>query len=577
MRLVLVGLCTALLIGCDEGAVPVALETASSAQPTAAPGQTLFEFAQQRTGLLFNHANGATGAFHFPEIVAPGVALFDFDNDGDLDVYLVQSHDLDAHPSQHPRNQLFRNELVETGNLAFTDVSAGSGLDHAGYGMGVAVGDFNNDGLADVFLTNYGEDRLYRNDGAGRFSDVTPLTEIQGSRWSASASFFDYDADGDLDLFAALYVAYDHRSNTRCVTSTGTGALEYCGPTAVPNLPDRLWRNDGAGRFVDVSRSTGVGAIAGPGLGTVAADFNGDGLSDVYVANDQIANRLWTRTPDGRFVDQALMSGTAYDFSGATEASMGVTVGDVDGDGDEDIFMTHLNGESNTLYINDGGGVFHDDTTRWRLSNPSLTRTGWGTRFFDYDNDGLLDLYIANGAVIVESGDGVDPAFPYDQPNQLFRNTSDGFDEVTHLAWQTPKPFGSSRGAAFGDIDNDGDIDIVVTDCGGPARLLLNRVGNRNNWLRVKAHGEQLSRDATGARVALLRADQAPLWRRVHTDGSYLSASDARVHFGLGQTSDPVSVGIIWPSGLRERWDDLAINAQHELTEGTGTQWSSAN
>jgi len=336
---------------------------------------------------------------------------------------------------------------------------------------------------------------------------------------------------------------------------------------------DRLFRNDGGGRFTDVSDAAGLGAAFGPGLGVTCADFNGDGWPDIYVANDGDDNQLWLNRQDGRFENTALMSGVAINAYGKAEASMGVTAGDFDGDGDEDLFMTHLSRETNTLYVNDGSGNFLDATDARRLGRISLPYTGFGAEWFDYDNDGDLDLFVANGAVKIEESLRGQP-FPYRQRNQLIRNDgADGFSDVTGAAGPALALVEVSRGAAFGDVDNDGAIDIVIANNNGPTRLLRNTAGAGNHWLTVQLHGTRSNRAGLGARVAVLRAGLPPLWRRAHTDGSYLSANDPRVHFGLGAAAGPRAVGVVWPDGAREIWRDIPEDGLVTLQEGSGALW----
>jgi hypothetical protein len=354
----------------------------------------------------------------------------------------------------------------------------GSGLGYESYGMGVAVGDIDGDGDLDLYVTNFGTNVLFRNDGGGKFADITRTAGVDDPRWSASAAFVDYDRDGDLDLFVANYIDFTVRNNKECFDPTG--ARDYCAPTSYRPVPDRLFRNDGGGKFTDVSVSAGLGAAYGNGLGVTCADFNGDGWVDIYVANDGTANQLWINQKNGKFIDDSLMSGTAYNADGAAEAGMGVTAGDVDGDGSEDLFMTHLTLETNTLYMNNGKGEFHDSTNRFGLGGISFAFTGFGSEFFDYDNDGFLDLFVANGAVtIMETLRGAE--YPFHQKNQLIRGYGDRFEDVSAQAGRALELSEVSRGAAFGDIDQDGDVDIVVTNNNGPARLLLNEAGGSNH------------------------------------------------------------------------------------------------
>lgn len=563
-------------VGCNKSPSPMS-------PPTLAPADTTVPFVDvaSETGLVFGHFIGAAGGYYMPEVMGAGIALFDYDLDGDLDVYLLQGQMLGAHdlsdslfppPDSHwPGNRLYRNELVPDGKLAFTDVTVDSGLGYQGYGMGAAVGDIDNDGDPDLYLTLYGSNVLFRNDGDGSFTDITATAGVDDERWSTAAGFHDYDRDGDLDLFVVNYVAFDLKRNTEC-TSPG-GRRDYCGPQVYPPLTDRLFRNDGSGHFADISTKSGIAGAAGPGLGLVWADFNGDGWTDVYVANDGAANYLWLNQAGQRFVDAGVMSGTAYNSMGSPEASMGVTAGDFDGDGDEDLFMTHLIRESNTLYINNGRAGFVDATDQYRLGQDSKSLTGFGSMWFDYDNDSDLDLFVANGNVKLEETRVGVSQYPFEQRNQLFRNEAGThFTEVGRNS-DVFEILTVSRGAAFGDIDNDGDIDIVVSNNNGPVQLLRNDLPVPVHWLRVRLIGTQSNRDGTGARLAVIREHTPPLWRRAHTDGSYLSASDSRVHIGLGTNTSPVDIGVIWPTGGREIWRNVAIDAEITLTEGSSENW----
>jgi hypothetical protein len=540
----------------------------------------LFRDGASESGLNFVHFTGATERFFLPESVGAGAALLDYDGDGDLDVYLLQGIRLDPDPqarilfplpSTHPHgHRLMRNRLVPDGDLHFSDVSTEAGVDFLGYGMGVAVGDYDNDGDPDLYVTHFGSNLLLRNEGDGQFEDVTSAMSADDPRWSTSATFFDYDLDGDLDLFVTNYVDFNLKNHRRC-NDPVSGRHDYCGPSSYRPQPDRLMRNDGD-TFTDVTAAAGLTSAYGPGLGVVAADFNGDGWPDLYVANDGKANQLWMNRGDGLFVEDALMAGAALNQAGAAEASMGVTAGDMDGDGDEDLFLTHLDGETNTLYLNRGDGSFDDATNGRGLSGASLSYTGFGTRWVDWDNDGDLDLFIANGAVTVDPRRKDDP-YPYGQPNQLYRNEAGHFTHVSSDGGEDLALPLVSRGTAFGDIDNDGDIDILVSNNNGPVQLLLNRGVPGQHWLRLRLVGTLSNRDGTGARVALLRPGRPPVWRRVHSDGSYLSASETCVHFGLGADNTFEGVGVVWPNGRRELWRSLPINAQSELKEGSGSPW----
>jgi hypothetical protein len=528
--------------------------------------------------LSFTHTNGASGQFYIPELMGSGVALVDYDNDGDLDVFLVQGGPLDAgtgKPGRPATSRLFRNDLPKAGDgrrtLHFTDVTAKAGVGLVAYGMGAAVGDYDNDGDLDLFVTSFGPETLYRNNGDGTFTDVTAQAGVSDPLWSASAAFLDYDRDGDLDLFVANYLDFTVAGNKVCADPLG--ARDYCGPRAYRPAPDRLYRNDGGGRFSNVTESAGISKADGNGLGVAAGDYNGDGWPDLYVANDATANQLWINRKDGTFADEGLLSGAALNAAGNPEGSMGIASGDADGDGDEDLFVTNLVGETFVLYRNDGKGNFEDVRVEAGLSAPTAAFTGFGTDWFDYDNDGWLDLFIANGAVnVIEALRG--QPLPFRMRNQLFRNTGAGrFVETSAAAGPELARTGVSRGAAFGDIDNDGDTDIVVTTNDGPARLLINQTASPaggNHWVQVAAVQSQGNRFGFGALVGVERAGRPTLWRRVKTDGSYLSAGDPRVHFGLGSSAAIEAIVVQWPDGQRERWTGLAGDRLITLRRGTG-------
>lgn len=543
----------------------------------------LFREVAEEVGLKFHHFTGATGEFFMPEIMGAGVALFDYDNDGDLDVYLVQGTTLDpTHDPRHakfppplgwkPGNRLFRNLLSETGKLQFEDVTEKAGVGHIGYGMGVAVGDYDNDGFQDMYVTNFGRNVLYHNNGDGTFTDVTVKAGVDDPRWSAGAAWVDFDRDGRLDLFVANYLDFNVKGNKKCYASTGE--RDYCTPKMYQPVPARLFRNRGDGTFQDVTESAGIGAAVGPGLGVVCADFNGDGWPDIYVANDGAAAHLWINQRNGTFKESSLLSGTAYNAEGAPQAGMGVAAGDFDNDGDEDILKTNLTNEGCNLYVNDGRGNFYDASAELGLLLPTFPYTGFGTEWLDYDNDGRLDLFIANGAVNrIESLRG--SPYPFNQPNQLFHNEGDGmkFREMTGVAGPAFALSEVGRGAAFGDINNDGAVDIVVANNNGPARLLLNQTRslNRNHWLLVRLEAANGNRFALGTRVEV-RQRGRKLFRRVHTDSSYLSANDVRVHFGLGEDASIEKLIVYWPNGEAEEWGripaDRIIICLFEVSRG---------
>ena len=542
-----------------------------------APAEWFSERAAE-TGLNFTHVNGASGRYYYPEILPPGVGLLDYDNDGDLDVYLVQGRPLGANPPRGNaaapllKGRLYRNDLrVDadgTRQLGFTDVTDASGIRADQFGLGVAAADADNDGWTDLLLTNFGANQLLRNNGDGTFADVSKQSGIQdhSGRFAVSAAFLDYDRDGWLDLYIANNVNYTLRNETSCPNMAG--ARDYCPPQIYGGQPDRLYRNQGNWRFVDVSAKALVGGKFGPALGVATADYNGDGWIDIFVANDGEENLLWVNRRDGTFAESALLAGAALTAEGKAEASMGVDAGDFDNDGDEDLFITELTSQGSNLYVNDGSGIFRDVSAVSRLGQLSVAYTGWGTAWFDFDNDGWLDLLSVNGT-IVTSGKSAQ-SFPYDQRKVLFRNQRDGrFEDVSQQAGAAFQLSESGRGAAFGDIDNDGDVDVLIGNDGGPVRLLINNLGNRNHWLGVRLMGRETSRDMIGARVAVVR-DGTTLWRRARSDGSYASANDPRVLFGLGTSTTAPTIKVRWPSGQEEEWAGVPIDRWTTLKEGSG-------
>jgi hypothetical protein len=442
--------------------------------------------------------------------------------------------------------------------------------------MGAAVGDYDNDGDLDLYGANFGPNVLYRNNGQGTFTDVTAEAGVNDPRWSTSAAFTDYDRDGDLDLFVANYIDFTLKGNKRCYTPTGE--VDFCSPSSYRPAPARLFRNQGDGKFVDVTQTSGIGSAFGPGLGVTCADFNNDGWVDIYVANDGAANLLWVNKGDGTFEEAGLMAGAAYGADGVARAGMGVTAGDFDNDGAEDILVTNLTREGSTLYRNNGRGEFHDATQEFDLTRPSFLSTGFGVGWFDYDNDGWLDIFSANGSVtLMPSLRGA--AYPFHQRNQIFHNEGLGkrFRETSAEAGAALQLSEVSRGAAFGDIDNDGDIDVIVSNNNGPARLLLNEAGSRSHWLVVRLEGVKDNRFGVGARVAALRKGQKPLWRRAGADGSYLSASDSRVHFGLGRDPSLEAVVVQWPGGDKEVWTNVRADSVVTLRQKSGKPWTAAS
>jgi hypothetical protein len=547
--------------------------------------QEWFVDRAKETGLDFVHFNGMTGERYYPEIMAPGVGLLDYDNDGDLDVYVVQGQLLGRGKSladavfapQGPlSDRLFRNDLVVapdgTRTVRFSDVTEAAGIRQTTYGMGVAAGDVDNDGLVDIYRTGLSGASLLKNNGNGTFTDATSKAGVGNpGGWGVSAAFVDIDRDGWLDLYVGNYLIYTLEGDIDCLSVTGQH--DYCPPNSYRAQPDRLYHNRGDGTFEDVTRRALVGGAFGPALGVSTADYDNDGWPDVYVGNDGVANQLWMNQRNGTFKDTALLAGAAVNGNGNAEASMGIDAGDFDNDGDEDLFITNWLAQMNILYANQGGGVFEDRKGPSGLGMPSLAKTGFGTAWFDYDNDGWLDLLTVNGSVsIIEAQARANDPFPLKMRDQLYRNRGLAqFEDVSSRAGAVFAREDVGRGAAFGDIDNDGDVDVVVGVAAGRLKLLVNQIGTSNHWMGLRLVGARTARDMVGARIQIVKADGATLWRRSRADGSYASANDARVVVGLGSgPAVPVRVVVTWPNGTTEAWSTVAPDAWHTLREGTG-------
>ena len=561
LRLALLGCLATVACGDDPAPPP------ENPAPDAV-GASVFGDASADAGLDFTHRSGAAGDFYLPEIMGSGGALLDYDNDGDLDIYLVQSGSLAS--DEGAENRLYRNRMAAdaTGRTPrFEDVTAGTGAGDRGYGMGVATGDYDNDGFLDLFVTNFGPNALYRNEGDGTFSEVGGAAGVDDGRWGTSAAFFDFDLDGYLDLFVVNYVEFRVSQNPVC---RPTGERDYCHPSNFEPQVDILYRNRGDGTFADVTAAAGIDRFYGSGLGVATVDFDGDGRLDVYVANDGNENQLWRNLGNGAFEDVALFAGVALNGDGAAEAGMGVAVDDFDRDGDPDIFVTHLRDETNTLYENEGNGLFEDATFPRGLGYPSLAATGFGVQWLDFDNDGFSDLFVANGAVALGPPGG-SGASRYAEPNQLFRGDGSRFEAVSMGPGPTAELLEVSRGAAFGDVDGDGDVDVLVSNNEGPARLLLNQAGAGRHWISLKLKRDRGDPFGFGAQVTLVRQEGERVRKLVGSDGSYGSASDPRIHFGLGADTEVAGVEVTWPGGATEFFGDVVVNRENELVEGAGS------
>lgn len=505
-----------------------------------------------RTSTLeFKHRNSPTSQKYLIETMGGGIALLDFNNDGLLDIFLVNSGKLDD-PVKLPtdysrRDPAYWNRLYKQNrDGTFSDVTSAAGLSTSppSYGMGVATGDFDNDGFVDLYLTSYGPNVLYRNNGNGTFTDITAQAGVALGGWSASAGFFDADNDSDLDLFVTRYLDWDISRNILC----GTPFRAYCRPDKFGPVTNVLFRNEGGGRFRDVSQESGIAASKGKALGVAFNDYDGDGWADIFVANDGMEQFLFRNKGNGTFEEKALDAGVAFSGDGQTFAGMGVAFADYDNDGRPDILVTNLALEKYALYRNEGGGRFRYVSLGTGIAGLSAQNSGWGVGFYDFSNSGRKDLFIAQSHVL-DNVEKINSGLRYLEPPVLLKNGSAKFSKEN----LGELPAVAGRGVAFGDLNQDGAMDAVMTVLGGQPMVFMNR-GNTNHWLELKLIGVHNNRDAAGAKVRV--GDQ---WSYVSTAGSYLSASDSRVHFGLAaQTS--VSVEIIWPGGRRQELKNVAAN-----------------
>jgi enediyne biosynthesis protein E4 len=506
-----------------------------------------------QSGIKWGAKQLAPGLRYLIETMGGGGGFLDYNNDGLLDVYLVSYTQPDAPDARaRPKDALYRNN----GDGTFTDVAEAAGIDNSLAGMGLASADYNNDGYADVYVTAYGASRLYRNNRDGTFTDVTEKAGVNNRLWGASAAFFDADGDGHLDLFVCNYLDFDPAGKVPCDMFEGR---PYCYISRFKGQPPVLYRNNRDGTFTDVSAKSGVSAHRAKGLGVVALDYDGDGRTDIFQANDSDPNFLFRNNGDWTFTELALEAECALDPNGAARGGMGVDAEDVDGDGHLDLFVTNFSQQTNAFWHNNGDGTFAETTYEMGLgSKATLPMSGFGTRFFDYNNDGLVDLFVLNGHPF-EPIQKVFPETTYAEPPFLFENTGRGMREVAAERGAALKRHYLGRGLAVGDTDNDGDSDLLLMNAGEPPVLLRNDGGNRNNWLGLRLVGSKSNRDAVGARVTL-KVGAARRVKQVLGGTSYLSASDPRLLYGLGTAAKAEEVEVRWPSGAVSKLKDVAAN-----------------
>ena len=535
--------------------------------PAPDPPAVRFEDVTQAAGIDFLHRTGAAGTKYLIETMGSGVCVLDYDADGKPDLYFVQSAPLPGAPADALLHAvLYRNR----GDGTFEEKTASAHVGNEGsYGMGCAVADVDNDGDEDLYVTNFGPNRLYLNGGDGTFAEVGRRARVDDPGWGTSAAFADYDGDGDVDLFVANYLDFTLAKHKRC-GDPARKLISYCHPDAYAGVADVLYRNDGGAAFTDVTRAAGLWTLEGKGLGAVWTDYDEDGDPDLYVANDSVRNFLFRNEGNGTFTDVTLYSGTGYSEEGRPQAGMGVDAADADGDGRCDLFVTNLSNETNELYRNNGDGTFTVGTNAAGLGAPSLLFVGFGTSFFDADNDADLDLIVTNGHVM-DDIEAYSDSLTYRERDLLFVN--DGTGRFAERGAEAGPPFLErevGRGVALLDYDVDGRLDLALTRNGGRARLLRNATGSPGNWVRLRLEGRKSNRDGIGARVTLEAGGRRQVAER-KGGSSYLSASEGIIHFGLGPDQAPAAVTVRWPSGLSETFSGLVPNRETRLVEGTGT------
>ena len=567
---------TLLLAGCKQpvattpGAAPVEVANeAPSPSPSATPprpsGPIEFTDVTAQSGIHFKHNSGAFGKKYLPETIGNGCAFLDYDGDGWQDVLIVNSTAWPERKTPRTLPALYHNNQDGT----FTDVTRQAGLAVAMYGIGVAAADYDNDGKEDIYITCVGPNHLFRNLGNGKFADVTARAGVGDPGFSTSAAWFDYDNDGKLDLFVANYVDWSVENDQLC--SLDGKNKSYCTPQSYQGQSPTLYRNKGNGTFENVTQQAGLKDPTCKSLGVALLDYNGDGWLDLFVANDTEPNRLYKNNGNGTFIDEAVTAGVAFSEAGTARAGMGVDAGDYDGSGRPGIVVGNFTNESMALYSNDGSGLFTDEAPKSGIGKMSAQSLTFAVFFFDYDLDGLLDVFAANGHVSDDIS-VVQPNVKYAQPPHLFRNKGNKkFEEMTGKLGRAVQRAIVGRGAAYGDFDNDGDLDLLITSNNGPARLLRNENANQNDLLRVKTVGSRANRDGIGAKVTLKTA-KGKLFNMVKTGSSYCSQSELPLVFGLGSPEEgrTMSLEIVWPGGQKDIIGDIKANQSITVQEGKG-------
>jgi enediyne biosynthesis protein E4 len=537
-------------------------ESASGQKTTAATGVLFEEIPARVSGLTWSHDNARSPERYLPETVGAGCAFFDYDGDGWLDIYLVNSGPSDFFTPRAPlKNALYRNNR----NGTFTDVTDKAGVAGRGFGMGVAAGDYDGDGKADIYVTSYGSNTLYRNNGDGTFTDVTEKALVAAPGWSTCAVWFDFDNDGRLDLFVSSFVFYNKSQNALCIDSR-LKRTYYCIPRIFKPSPSRLFRNNGDGTFNDVSKDSGIANSPGKSFGAVATDTNNDGLMDLFVANDTVENFLFLNKGAGKFEEVGLLSGVAYSEAGKPRSGMGVDAADYDGDGWQDLFVANIDQELFSLYRNQKDNTFTDEAGE--IGQATRLLSGWGLKFFDYDNDGDPDLFLANG----HPDDMIETQVSrvkYKEPLLMFENLGRSFRNVSAQSGPVFAKDFPARGMTVGDYDNDGDADVLISNNGEAPLLLRNDGGNRNNWLGLQLVATKSNPGAVGAVITWRAAGMK--WSRLKTSGgSYLASHDPREVLGIGRAAKFEGVEIRWPSGTIDRLSNVPLNTYLVVVEGKG-------